>query len=137
MSSRASSAVRLRVFVGGRTPRRWRFIQGPMRSSESPYRDAVSMWLTPYRSSNSRVRSASVWLARARAAPPNSVTVLRWPVRPNGRRSIIAPRRISLTSGDRGDGSALGVTTELGNVAGMADLLDHQAMAPILRAPLH
>src|SRR2546427_4925 len=61
-----------------------------MRSSESPYRAAVSIWLTPYRSSTSSARSASAWLARARAAPPKSVTLLRWPVLPNGRRSIIA-----------------------------------------------
>ena len=37
------------------------------------------------------MRSASAWLARANAAAPNSVTVLRWPVLPNGRRAIIAP----------------------------------------------
>src|SRR5713101_1074542 len=61
-----------------------------MRSSESPYRAAVSIWLTPYRCSTSSARSASAWLARARAAPPKSVTLLRWPVLPNGRRSIIA-----------------------------------------------
>src|SRR5262249_36320010 len=61
-----------------------------MRSSESPYRAAVSMWLTPWRKSTSRARSASAWLARASAAAPNSVTLLRWPVRPKGRRSIIA-----------------------------------------------
>src|SRR2546426_4253580 len=61
-----------------------------MRSSESPYRAAVSMWLTPWRSSRSSARSASAWVARARAAPPKSVTLLRWPVFPNGRRSIIS-----------------------------------------------
>src|SRR2546427_5437528 len=60
-----------------------------MRSSESPYRAAVSMWFTPKRSSTSSARSASAWLARASAAAPNRVTVLSWPVRPNGRRAII------------------------------------------------
>src|SRR5574342_551155 len=59
-----------------------------MRSSESPYRGAVSMWLIPYRSSSSSARSASAWLARASAAAPKTVTVLRWPLRPKGRRSI-------------------------------------------------
>ena len=29
------------------------------------------------------------WLARASAAAPNRVAELRWPVRPNGRRSIM------------------------------------------------
>src|SRR2546427_2070083 len=62
-----------------------------MRSSESPYRAAVSMWFTPKRSSTSSARSASAWLARASAAAPNRVTELSWPVRPNGRRAIIGP----------------------------------------------
>src|SRR5712692_10439569 len=47
------------------------------------------MWLTPYRSSTSSARSASSWLARASAAAPNRVAELWWPVRPNGRRSIM------------------------------------------------
>src|SRR5262245_39195982 len=50
------------------------------------------MWLTPWRSSTSRVRSASAWLAWASAAPPKSVTVLWCPVRPNARRSIMWAR---------------------------------------------
>src|SRR5215472_12736984 len=48
------------------------------------------MWFTPWRSSTSSVRSASAWLAWASAAPPNRVTVLWCPVRPNARRSIMA-----------------------------------------------
>src|ERR671922_1901756 len=48
------------------------------------------MWFTPYRSSNSSARSASAWLTRARAAAPKRVTLLRCPVRPNGRRSIMS-----------------------------------------------
>src|SRR5262247_3930382 len=38
----------------------------------------------------SRTRSASAWVARLSAAAPKSVTVLRCPVRPKGRFSIIA-----------------------------------------------
>src|SRR5262245_66671951 len=48
------------------------------------------MWLTPWRSRVSRARSASAWLGRASAAAPKRVTLLRCPVRPNGRRSIMA-----------------------------------------------
>src|SRR2546425_10195156 len=49
------------------------------------------MWLAPYRRRVSSARSASAWLARARAAAPNSVTLLAWPGRPNGRRWITSP----------------------------------------------
>src|SRR6267143_2139075 len=69
MSSRASRAVRIPVFVARKKSFRCRAIH----------------------SNSSSVRSASAWLARARAAPPNRVTVLRWPVRPNGRRSSMPP----------------------------------------------
>src|SRR5581483_2287469 len=48
------------------------------------------MWLTPCRSSTSRARSAWAWSARASAAAPNRATELWWPVRPNGRRAIMA-----------------------------------------------
>src|SRR6478736_6118714 len=48
------------------------------------------MWLTPWRSNTSSARSASSWLARASAAAPKRVTVDWCPVRPNGRRSIMA-----------------------------------------------
>src|SRR5258708_24832179 len=48
------------------------------------------MWLTPWRSSASSARWASSWLARASAAAAKRVMVDWCPVRPNGRRSIIA-----------------------------------------------
>src|SRR2546428_13704949 len=90
MSVWASRAVRDPVLVARKKSCRWRAIHGAIRSSESPYRAAVSIWLTPYRSSTSSARSASAWLARARAAAPKSVTLLTWPGLSNGRRSIIA-----------------------------------------------
>ena len=49
MSSCASRAVRSPVLVARKKSWRWRAIHGPMRSSASPYRAAVSMWLTPWR----------------------------------------------------------------------------------------
>ena len=51
------------------------------------------------------MRSASAWLARASAAAPNSVTVLWWPVLPNGRRSIIAPPLARPRRGRAADGT--------------------------------
>src|ERR671930_1912733 len=46
------------------------------------------MWLTPYWSSTSRVRSATPWSTRASAAAPNRVRVLSCPVLPNGAVGI-------------------------------------------------
>src|SRR5450759_2285120 len=40
------------------------------------------MWLTPWRSSTSRVRSATSWVTRDRDAAPKTVRVLLCPVRP-------------------------------------------------------
>src|SRR5579884_952605 len=47
------------------------------------------MWLTPYLSSTSRVRSASACDTEPSAAAPNSVRVLTCPVRPKGSVGIV------------------------------------------------
>src|SRR6266540_1173695 len=68
-----------------------------MRSSESPYEAAVSMWLTPCASSRSSVRSASACETLPSAAAPKIVRLLSWPVMPNGAvaimRATLAERR--------------------------------------------
>src|SRR5450759_5437538 len=53
------------------------------------------MWLTPWRSSTSSVRSATSWLARPRAAAPKRVRLLVCPVRPKASTGIATSARVS------------------------------------------
>ena len=59
-----------------------------MRSSESPYEAAVSMWLTPCSSRSSSVRPESAWETSPTAAAPKIVRLLSWPVLPKGAFAI-------------------------------------------------
>src|SRR5438093_1226830 len=95
------------------------------------------MWLTPWRSSSSSARSASSWLARARAAAPNSVTVLAWPVRPNGRRSIMRVRYSSRRTRDERTGRGAGTLLALEGALERRAALSHRPLRrrqPALRA---
>src|SRR6202165_3120429 len=92
ISSRAPFSSRLSPFVARKKRPGSRLSQGAMRSSESPYPEAVSMWLTPYLSRTSRFWSATRCETPPREAAPKMNLVLLWPVRPNSALGITYPK---------------------------------------------
>src|SRR5690349_4140709 len=111
-----------------------------MRSSESPYAAAVSMWLMPNSSSSSSTWSALSCFIAPNAAAPKMMRVLLWPVFPNALVAIMvhlaatgADRVHSYRTRARAEKPASGALSGRGRVAGefVGERVAIDAAAPV------